>query len=265
MGVADRFIPCFTYESEGEAAGVSKIISKVFAGNLKCYVVGSACCRAGLLSFFETSAIAASPRYADLLIVAGAVTEKAAPLLRRIYEQIPEPKWVLSVGSCANSGGPFYYDGYSVLRGVDTIIPVDVYVAGCPPRSAAILDGLNRLKERLLREGLLRLEVEKRVDVSQYSESPDEVSVERLKVLHNDQWRDFAQKELLDILKRKKEMEEQRVKEEKALLESKIIEDARLSGGVSLSDLGIDIIDDDDDTLLKDIGIDLESDYGDEY
>lgn len=95
-----------------------------------------------------------SPRQADLLIVAGTISKKLAPVLRQVYEQMSEPKWVLSVGACASSGGIF--DTYSVLQGIDRVIPVDVYVPGCPPRPEQIIDGIMNIQALVKHESLRR-------------------------------------------------------------------------------------------------------------
>jgi NADH-quinone oxidoreductase subunit B len=96
----------------------------------------------------------ASPRQADLMIVAGRVSQKMGPVLRRIYDQMPEPKWVISMGVCASTGGMFH--NYGLIQGVDTIVPVDVYVPGCPPRPEMLMYGILRLHEKVQREARLK-------------------------------------------------------------------------------------------------------------
>jgi NADH-quinone oxidoreductase subunit B len=132
--------------------------SRYVVGGLELSVhgVGLACCavefdaaaagRPGLEPVESSSGRDAVP----VLVVAGTVTDKLAPTVRRMYDELPQPCYVLSFGSCANSGGP-YWDSYCVTKGVDQIIPVDVYVAGCPPRPEALLDGLRRLGDLVAR------------------------------------------------------------------------------------------------------------------
>ena len=120
---------------------------------------GLACCAiemmaVGMARFdiarFGAEAFRPSPRQSDLLIVAGTVSKKMAPAVVRLYEQMPAPKWVMALGNCAISGGPFYFEGqYGIVAGVDKIIPVDVYVPGCPPRPEGLLEGIFELQKKL--------------------------------------------------------------------------------------------------------------------
>ncbi|MBA3242409.1 MAG: NADH-quinone oxidoreductase subunit B [Acidobacteria bacterium] len=120
---------------------------------------GLACCAiemiaAGSSRFdidrFGAGVFRPSPRQSDLIIVAGTVTLKMGPVVRRVFDQMPEPKWVIAMGACASTGGPF--DSYSTMQGVDRTIPVDVYIPGCPPRPEALLYGLMCLQEIIMRE-----------------------------------------------------------------------------------------------------------------
>ena len=133
------------------------------AGAMWPMLFGLACCAIEMMasqsasydmSRFGMELMRASPRQSDLMIVAGRVSRKMAPVLRRLYDQMPEPKWVISMGDCASCGGVF--NNYALVQGVDEVVPVDVYVAGCPPRPEALIHGVMTLHEKVKTEKINR-------------------------------------------------------------------------------------------------------------
>ena len=150
----------------GEAGYVLTTIDEALraahAGSLWYLTFGLACCAVEMMhtaaaryDFDRFGMIPrASPRQADLIFITGTLTNKMAPALRRVYDQMAEPRYVISVGSCANGGG-YYHHSYSVVRGCDRIIPVDIYVPGCPPTPEALLYGVLRLQAKIKREPLI--------------------------------------------------------------------------------------------------------------
>ena len=128
---------------------------------------GLACCAIEMMATgasrfdldrFGAGAFRASPRQADLMIVAGTVTFKMASRVRRLYEQMPDPKYVIAMGACTVGGGPYFKWGYHVVKGVDLVVPVDVYVPGCPPRPEALLEGIMRVQDKIKARKLNKLE-----------------------------------------------------------------------------------------------------------
>ncbi|MGA0539360.1 NuoB/complex I 20 kDa subunit family protein [Neotabrizicola sp. VNH66] len=138
------------------------VINWARIGSLHWMTFGLACCAVEMIQMsmphydVERFGMAprASPRQSDLMIVAGTLTNKMAPALRKVYDQMPEPRYVVSMGSCANGGGYYHYS-YSVVRGCDRVVPIDVYVPGCPPTAEALLYGLLQLQRKIRRTGTL--------------------------------------------------------------------------------------------------------------
>jgi NADH-quinone oxidoreductase subunit B len=126
---------------------------------------GLACCAIEMMATsmsrydldrFGAAVFRSSPRQSDLMIVSGTVTIKMASRVKRLYDQMPDPKYVISMGSCATSGGPYWQHGYHVLKGVDRIIPVDVYIPGCPPRPEALIEGILQLQKKITQRRVIQ-------------------------------------------------------------------------------------------------------------
>ncbi|HZZ67823.1 MAG TPA: NADH-quinone oxidoreductase subunit B family protein [Phenylobacterium sp.] len=143
-------------------AGVDDLITWARTGSLMMMTFGLACCAVEMIQAcmprydLERYGFAprGSPRQSDVMIVAGTLVNKMAPALRKVYDQMPEPRYVISMGSCANGGG-YYYFSYSTVRGCDRIVPVDVYVPGCPPTAEALVYGVLQLQKKIRRTGTI--------------------------------------------------------------------------------------------------------------
>jgi len=144
------------------ATSLEKVLNEGRASSLWYLLFGTACCAIEMMCtgasrydfdrfgmFFR-----ASPRQADLMFVAGTITHKMAPRVKLLYEQMAEPRYVIAMGGCACNGGPFHYDSYAVLKGVDKVIPVDVYLPGCPPRPESLLEACLKLQQKIKKQKL---------------------------------------------------------------------------------------------------------------
>ena len=143
------------FQHEGFAlARLDAVLNWAKSGSIWPFAFGQPCCAVEMMhaaaARLGAGAFCTSPRHADLLIVAGTLCNKMAPALRRVYDQMAEPRWVLALGSCANGSG-CYHSSYSVVRGCDRIVPVDVYVPGCPPTAEALLCGIAQLQRKIRR------------------------------------------------------------------------------------------------------------------
>jgi len=163
--VHDRFFEAVNSEVTEKGflvAGLDDVITWARTGSLMWMTFGLACCAVEMIQAsmprydLERFGMAprGSPRQSDLMIVAGTLCNKMAPALRKVYDQMPEPRYVLSMGSCANGGGYYHYS-YSVVRGCDRVVPVDVYVPGCPPTAEALIYGLLQLQKKIRRSGTI--------------------------------------------------------------------------------------------------------------
>ena len=166
MGIEDEKLTYFIKEEEIPKGIILSTLDKVVGWSRKSSMwplgFGLACCAIEMmctaasrydLARFGMEIFRSSPRQADLMIVSGRVSRKMAPIVKQLYNQMPEPKWVLAMGACASCGGVF--NNYAIVQGVDKIVPVDIYVPGCPPRPEQLIDGIMKLHAKVQKEGLL--------------------------------------------------------------------------------------------------------------
>jgi NADH-quinone oxidoreductase subunit B len=142
-------------------AQFDKLINWARSNSLWPLTFGTRCCAIEFMAAgasrhdfarFGAEVARATPRQADLIIISGSINYKMAPVLKRLYDQIADPKWVIAMGACAVSGGPFFYNSYAIVKGADHVVPVDVYIPGCPPRPEALLYGIMQLQKKIRAE-----------------------------------------------------------------------------------------------------------------
>jgi len=167
MGVSDLDIVAEELSNKGYIiAKLDELVGWARSGSLWPMTFGLACCAVEMMqaaaSRYDLDRLGMvfrpSPRQSDVMIVAGTLTNKMAPALRKVYDQMPEPRYVISMGSCANGGGYYHYS-YAVVRGCDRVVPVDVYVPGCPPSAEALVYGIMQLQKKIKREGVINRNV----------------------------------------------------------------------------------------------------------
>ncbi len=165
MGLIKK-VPVYTEKIPGGAfvlTSLETVLNQGRAKSLWYLLFGTACCAIELMctgaSRYDFDRLGmifrATPRQSDLILVAGTITKKMAPRLRRLYDQMSEPRYVIAMGGCTINGGPFYYDSYAVEKGIDHIIPVDIYIPGCPPRPESLMEGCIHLQEKIKKQKLL--------------------------------------------------------------------------------------------------------------